>query len=926
MSKHGARAVPEPVTSAAAFALSGGQPADVRQRLIADLEPRQGRHQGRRLLAAAEPTVPGPAGDRIARLALTALRDAFEHASEDSTPLALGRAFAVADAVVRTRNRLYEAGVEAPRILVGITAAVVEGRIVTIAQVPPHRAILVQDGRCYPLPGSDWADGALAGEDDEVESYPLGSDEPVAPRLVRSATTGDDLLILADSCLIDRLGQEGRRLGPGDRAVARDVDRTLAWMEGLTWRHALDDVMGACLTLPVSGGASPSQERPRAPWLVTPLNQSEVSSLSAIAAVPGDEAKPAGTGPTSEVPPVEGDPAAGVDASAHHGQSIVDAGREGNDNAPATGNESATSDHPSEATRIGSTQPLLLEHRYGEATHVPLLADQLSEPGAESGPPRPGDPVRETMGHSFTTVRSRPSDGVDEDGAGLPPDAERWADTLAVAAEWWDAAESPDGRAAKRSRDPIVITAPAPAPDGPDPSRTSRVRDIASGFVPRQRESGDGPRTIPEPGAGSARDGGEDRHARGTLRVVTGPRGRASFFPSGLSALPAGPPHRRRVGSLTRLALVALALSLICGSSAVAHDRVTDRDARAHASQEAISRLDAAIAAIGSETGTAPAQIETADRAMTRAEDAGIAEASLVPRRQRLRQLADAASGVVRLGNVSQVGRLPVEVTGDASVPPRLVRVDRELYLVANGLYRVSLSDSRLVAALAPGSEIDGRVVGALTDGAWNTSGLVVTDGGAAYRLEGDEWSVHPLPDMPSTGQRGPCATLDSGFYVLDASDGTIMKSDFEEGNGTLSAWTPAGQTPSLRGAKSVVIDGRIHVLRADGTVATLETGEIVAERTLPVEPPVSEPIMMTGGLDSTVLWVLDHVGEELRVIRTDPDTGDTRAFLFDTPLGERDILAGITGMAVDEVTHTVYLLSPDALWRADLPVYVPAI
>ncbi|MDQ3514033.1 MAG: hypothetical protein M3462_10295, partial [Chloroflexota bacterium] len=106
----------------------------------------------------------------------------------------------------------------------------------------------------------------------------------------------------------------------------------------------------------------------------------------------------------------------------------------------------------------------------------------------------------------------------------------------------------------------------------------------------------------------------------------------------------------------------------------------------------------------------------------------------------------------------------------------------------------------------------------------------------------------------------------------------------------------------------------------------TLETGEIVAERTLPVEPPVSEPIMMTGGLDSTVLWVLDHVGEELRVIRTDPDTGDTRAFLFDTPPGESEALAGVTGMAVDEVTHTVYLLSPDALWRADLPVYVPAI
>lgn len=929
MTKHGPRAVPEPETSAAAFALSAGMPSDVRQRLIADLEPRHGRRHGRRLLAAAEPTIPGVAGERIAHLALTALRDAFEHASEDSTPLALGRAFAVADAVVRARNRLHEAGAEAPRILVGITAAVIEGRIVTIAQVPPHRAILVQDGRCYPLPGSEWAERG-AGEDDEVEPYPLGSDAPVAPRLVRSAITGDDLLILADSCLIDHLGRDGRRLGPGDRAIARDVDRILTWMEGVAWRHGLDDVMGACLTLPVSEGTSPLQNRPRAPWLVPPLSQSTVSSLSAI--VTG---APTSTGESGEpAPPVEtpADDMPGRPVTNRLPHDSVTSDRE---DGLGTGLvDDGSPDQPDGADVAAGPTGSEITPTSRESTLVDGTGDRPGPPGLST---RETTEVRDTPGTADTLTWIERHDATVGSGAGdvnrgglASDDAVREA-TLAAAAAWWHSAASRQGRQAAGGRRagpgrrwdgsetpgwPRAGTAPVtPGVIAPgEVSGTAVPSQPPPIMSPSSREGVSGPR--PARVAGGAAE---------TIRVVTGPRGRAAFFPGGLSTLPGAQPHRCRVGSLTRLLLVALALTLICGSSAVAHDQVSGRNARARASRDALAGLDAAIAGMEVDAGATTGGPESGWDAMLRAETAGIAESDLAPRRLRLRQLTDDAAGIVRLGNVSRVGLLPVEITGDAATPPRLVRAGRDLYLVANGLYSVSLSDSRLVAALAPGSEIDGRVVGPLIDGAWNTAGLVVTDGQAAYRMRGNEWTAHSLDDMPESDRQGPCATLDAGFYVLDAGDGTILKTDLTSGDDRLAAWT-AGQTPSLRDAKAVVIDGRVHVLRADGSVATLESGEIVIERSLAVEPPVTAPITMTGGLDSTVLWVLDRAGDELRVIRTDPDTGETRAFLFDTPVADGQALTAVTGMAVDEVNHTVYLLGPDALWRADLPVYVPAL
>ncbi|MGI8644208.1 MAG: hypothetical protein ACR2LS_08870, partial [Thermomicrobiales bacterium] len=238
--------------SAVAFALSGGEPADPRRRLFVDDVPRGGHDHNRRLLVAVEPMEPSRRGLEVATSALEALRNAFAAAAEEAVTLALVRAMAAADAVVEAENRSSPSEERDRRVMIGATAIAVEGNVMTLAQLPPSQAMLIQDGLAYSLPSMASWSPTYTPETDQTCAEPLGAGAGVAPLLYRSAISPGDLILLCDSALVRCLDESERSMQDGSRTKLRSLDEALTWLEGVAARNDLEDAHAACIAIPSS--------------------------------------------------------------------------------------------------------------------------------------------------------------------------------------------------------------------------------------------------------------------------------------------------------------------------------------------------------------------------------------------------------------------------------------------------------------------------------------------------------------------------------------------------------------------------------------------------------------------------------------------------------------------------------------------------
>ena len=251
--------------AAVAFALAAGEPVDVGGALHVDPVPRRGSGR-RRLLVAVEPVEPGRRGAEVAAAALAALREGFAAAAAEPVPVALARAFAAANAAVREENRLHPGDERCRRVLVGATAVVVQGNAVTLAQVPPGQALVLQEGWLYAFPElASWRPDYLGTEDPAgppVPPEPLGAGSRVAPLLYRTVAAPRDLVLLCCGgvarCLaadpaIAPAGATGPTPAPPALADGRP-DAALDWLGDLAAAHGLDEARAACVALGHVGG------------------------------------------------------------------------------------------------------------------------------------------------------------------------------------------------------------------------------------------------------------------------------------------------------------------------------------------------------------------------------------------------------------------------------------------------------------------------------------------------------------------------------------------------------------------------------------------------------------------------------------------------------------------------------------------------
>lgn len=779
--------------SAVAFALSKGEPADPRRRLFADELPRTARDHERRLLVAVEPLEPSRRGLDVAASALAAFRRAFEASSDEAATLALVRAMAAADAAVEAENRSSASEERDRRVMIGATAVAVEGGSITVAQLPPSQAVLIQDGLVYGLPTMTSWNTAFEPDDDETSAEPLGAGNGVAPRLYRSSITAGDLILLCDSVLARCLVAGEGDANDGSPTKVRTLDAALGWMEHVAACNDLEEVQAACIAMPSS--VDPGEpyahltSKRRGPRWLNVSNRARPNPWSAASQPPEDNV----AGSLSVVP-----------------------------SPPAAAVVESESETPLPAT-----------------------------PALDVHDPKPGGEPSETTG-----IVEPPRD-------------------------------SPDGeQAVLKLGEPVPAAIVPPLEDARPDADTAPIPSMATGS---------------EPAAPS---------------MVAGPT--SSWRSSRRSR-----PHR--LGPRRYLLAALVAVVTICGTAGLWHGRYVARAEQDQQASAALAEADATLA-LAAQDGASPADLRIAADALDQAERLGIPATRLVDRRASLDSYRDAAEGVVRLGGLARLGSLPAELTG--AVSPRLIRANRELYIVAGGFYRLDLENNGLVPVLTPGSEVGDQVVGSLRTGGWAPGGISVTDGQAVYSIDGsDTWSMQPLEVAGlASGSSAPSATLNGFFYLLDPATGEIRKFGGANAASKGEAWLPASEAAALSDAVGMVIDGDIHVLLADGRIATLVDGTISDIRPLDVVPPADDPVAIAGGMDNSALWVLDRADGRPRLIRLDSAGGEPRSFLLSpsTEAGADKALDTVHDFAVDEVGHVVYFLTDTAIWRADLPVFVP--
>jgi hypothetical protein len=285
--------------------------------------------------------------------------------------------------------------------------------------------------------------------------------------------------------------------------------------------------------------------------------------------------------------------------------------------------------------------------------------------------------------------------------------------------------------------------------------------------------------------------------------------------------------------------------------------------------------------------------------------------------------------GVRRLGDIARIGALPAEAREG---PVRLALAGRTLYLAAGSLYQLDPDEGRLLVLLSPGDTVAGGSAGDLRHVSIDGGNLVASDGAASYaRDKQGRWQRRALAVADVGGLRAdaPLITWGEASYGL-SWDGDIVRFDQSSSGPLANVWADAAETPDLTEARDLAIDGRIHVLLADGRTLTFSRGALAGTLSPFVVPTLEDVSYLAQAPFATAFYIVDRgarVGENAgRIVRVDA-SGDAWQYL--TPLLSAEpaasaaalTLAGAEDVAIDELTGIVYWVSGGDIWRASLPL-----
>jgi hypothetical protein len=376
----------------------------------------------------------------------------------------------------------------------------------------------------------------------------------------------------------------------------------------------------------------------------------------------------------------------------------------------------------------------------------------------------------------------------------------------------------------------------------------------------------------------------------------------------------------------SRFLAVSLVLLLTLGGAGAAMGYQRDREVQAAA---ALAATDASLRGALETPGMAMSAIAEAETALARASAAGAGGEALLRRQRDLARVRDDVWRVDRLLDVERIGALP---TAGAEGPVRLALAGRTLYLAAGDLFALDAEDRRLLLLLARGDAVPGGAVGDLRHVSVDGGQIVASDGESLYTRDAlGGWQRRSLAveDVGGLRPETPLVVWGEAGYGL-SWDGDIVR--FEQGAGgpMAAVWAEADEAPELESARDFAIDGRIHVLLADGRTLTFSRGDLAGTITPFVVPLLTDAALLAEAPFANALYLVDGtaaVGENTgRIVRVDAG-GEARQYLTPLPFpgdpGSAAVaaaLAGVQDVAIDELAGTVYWVTRGELWRARLP------
>jgi hypothetical protein len=221
----------------------GQPPAD----LMIDVRDRRGR----RMLATTEPVDPTPAGDAVARHALSALRRGFIFAERETLIDAVTQAFETANRDVYDGNG-WAFGGDRRRSLVGATAVVTDGDELVVALASPGQAIVIQDSQLFSFPDLTTWRSDYSPDCHEPGCDPLGLSGSVAPALYQTTIAPGDTLLIGSTAI-------GRSLAESPHLA--DLAENPSWLPAEVKRLSEQHRQAGCLAwLSVCAEATPAAE------------------------------------------------------------------------------------------------------------------------------------------------------------------------------------------------------------------------------------------------------------------------------------------------------------------------------------------------------------------------------------------------------------------------------------------------------------------------------------------------------------------------------------------------------------------------------------------------------------------------------------------------------------------------------------------
>jgi hypothetical protein len=250
-----------------------------------------------------------------------------------------------------------------------------------------------------------------------------------------------------------------------------------------------------------------------------------------------------------------------------------------------------------------------------------------------------------------------------------------------------------------------------------------------------------------------------------------------------------------------------------------------------------------------------------------------------------------------------------------------------DVLVAVDGLLRLSAGEDELARELAPGQTIEAATFGTLRGAASDGETVLLSDGRTLFvRDEAGDWSARPLP-LPggaSAWPVAPCGAFAGNFYLLDPDAGRILKFAADDPTAAPRDWAAGANAADLRLGRDLIVDGRIHVLLADGRVLTFYQGTLERTYEALLDEQVADPVAVVAASDGRSFYVLDRGdGSGGHLYRLDRDGDTARELALDlssTPADGVDLLARSRDVAVDEAAGFVYLLTDDAVWRGELP------